>query len=100
MLDFAITPVLGRGYSPSANTLHGVCFENSPTTSPSFDFDYSFEEVVADRSVNASHNAVFRDVEVAQFVKSNTRETSIVRDKQTFSVHYIIAVLTVDSYYS
>jgi hypothetical protein len=34
LLDLAITPTLGRGYSPSVNSLHGVCFDNFLTTSP------------------------------------------------------------------
>src|SRR5690348_11451940 len=53
LLDIAITPTLGRGYSPSVNSLHGVCFDSFNVTSPSFDFDYTFEDVESDRTANA-----------------------------------------------
>jgi hypothetical protein len=100
LYDLAVTPALGRGYSPSANSLHSICFDHFDTTTASYDFDYVFEEVEADRTVNASRNSLFLDSEVERFLKTNTREKSVVRDKQTFSVHYIMAILTIDSYYS
>src|SRR5690606_39046947 len=41
--ELAVTPSLGRGYTPAISSFHDICFDTMPTTRPSFDFDYTFE---------------------------------------------------------
>jgi hypothetical protein len=92
LADLAITPTLGRGHSPGANSLHGVCFDTMPTTAASFDFDYAFAQLDAD--------SAFSDREISEFVRSYGRDR--IADKSGGKVHvqYLLATLTVDSYYA
>src|SRR5687767_9013244 len=41
--DTAITPTLGRGYSIATNTYQSTCLVDVVSTTPSYDFDYTFE---------------------------------------------------------
>lgn len=98
--DLGITPTLGRGYAPAGNTFQSVCFDTLPTTAASFDFDYSFEHVETDDRSLAKLDRRYRDAEVGAFVRSTTRQTSVVRKSSPRYLHYVLAALTVDSYYS
>jgi hypothetical protein len=92
LADLAVTPSLGRGYAASSNAMYSVCFDSLPTTSASFDFDYAFEELDATR--------VSTDDEVQRFVRQNTRVTATGEGSAKKFVHYLLATLSVDSYYS
>lgn len=91
--DLGMTPSLGRGYSPAANTMHSVCFDTMPTTRASFDFDYVLEEL--DEKMRAGAQD-----EVADFLRDNARTTVINEGGTRRHVHYLLATLTVDSYYA
>jgi hypothetical protein len=91
--DIGMTPSLGRGYSLSANSMHSVCFETLPTTRASFDFDFELEELDEDA------RAAVRG-EVADFVRDTAARRTVGEGAARRHVHYLLATLTVESYYS
>lgn len=97
--ELAVTPSLGRGYTPAISSFHDICFDTMPTTRPSFDFDYTFEELELEGK-QAYRREALRSYEVDDFIRRNTRDKRIVRGKATYYVHYMLAALVVDSYYS
>lgn len=97
--ELSVTPALGRGYTPAIATFHSICFDAMPTTKPSFDFDYTFEEIET-QGTRSFRREALRNYEVEDFIARNTREKRIVRGKSTYYVHYLLASLVVESYYS
>jgi hypothetical protein len=100
LADLAITPALGRGYSPASNEMYSVCFEQVVTTKASFDFDYSLEELESEDTASFTRRTTFRTSEVADFLRANTQQRSVGSGKSRRYVHYLVATLTVESYYS
>ncbi|HTJ46208.1 MAG TPA: hypothetical protein VL463_29085 [Kofleriaceae bacterium] len=98
--DLSATPSLGRGYTPAINGFHSVCFDEMPTTKPSFDFDYTFEDLELDDVHAVKRREALRTVEVGDFLARNTRERAVTSGKTTLYVHYMLASLIVDSYYA
>jgi hypothetical protein len=97
--ELGITPSLGRGYTPAISAFHSICFDEMPTTRPSFDFDYSFEEIEL-QGPHSQRREALRTYEVDDFIARNAHEQRIVRGKTTYYLHYMLAALVVDSYYS
>jgi hypothetical protein len=84
LLDLGVTPTVGRGYSPSSNQLHSVCFSETPTTVASFDFDYAFEQLQLDeKSKFKKKNQVTDDSEVKDFVPPARRPSPAARPSGT-----------------
>src|SRR5688572_12029079 len=52
--DTAVTPSLGRGYSMSTNTYQSMCLIDVVATAPSFDFDYTFQEISQEQMYSAA----------------------------------------------
>lgn len=100
LTDLAVTPSLGRGYAPGPNAMYSVCFDVMPTTQASFDFDFAFEELSLDQRTLSTVSGRFRGSEVSEFLRANTRERSVQRKQTRHHVHYLLATLIVDSYYS
>jgi hypothetical protein len=100
LADLSVTPSLGRGYTPAINGFHSVCFDEMPTTKASFDFDYTFEEIEDSGAQTYTKREALRNYEVEDFVQRNTRERSVSSGKTTRYLHYVMASLVVDSYYS
>ncbi len=100
LTDLAITPTLGRGYAPGPNAMYSVCFDALPTTTASFDFDYVFEELAGDQVPRGAAGNRFRGNEVEDFLRTHTRERTVVRGGVRHQVYYLLATLVVDSYYS
>jgi hypothetical protein len=100
LADLAVTPALGRGYAPATNEMYSVCFEQVVTTKASFDFDYSLEELESEDSTTYTRRTSFRATEVAEFLRANTRQRTLGSGESRRYVHYLLATLTVDSYYS
>ncbi len=99
LADLSVTPSLGRGYTPAINAFHSVCFDEMPTTKPSFDFDYTFEELEDSGKQSYKDREALRTYEVEDFVARNTRERSVASGTSTRYLHYVMASLVVDSYY-
>ena len=98
--DLALTPALGRGYSLATNTYQSVCFDNLKTTTASFDFDYSFEDLELDDSTTSRMEGTFKGTDAYDFIKKHTRTKTITRNNHKYYYHHLLATLTVDSYYS
>lgn len=98
--DLSVTPSLGRGYTPAISAYHAVCFDQMPTTRASFDFDYTFEEIETDAASVARRRGVLRTYEVEDFLGRNTRDRVVTVERNTRYLHYLLATLVVDSYYS
>lgn len=98
--DLAIAPTLGRGYAVGANSLHSVCFESTATTAASFDFDFHFEELTYDQAARHARSERHRGARVDEFLRAHARTRTVTREGTTHHVHYLLATLTVDSYYA
>src|SRR5262249_21146539 len=98
--DLGVTPSLGRGYTPAINGFHSVCFDQMPTTKASFDFDYSFEDVEREAAQASRRREALRSYEIDDFIGRNTHERTVTSGKTTRYLHYMLASLIVDSYYS
>lgn len=95
------TPALGRGYTPAISALHGVCFDKMPMTTPSYDFDYAFEELeVTARGPAAVRRAELRLHEIDEFLRGNVRARTVGQGAGARHVHYLLATLIVESYYA
>jgi len=94
------TPALGRGYTPAISALHSICFDKMPTTPASYDFDYTFEDVVeTTKGSMVSRASSLATYEIDEFVRANTSR-SIDRSTTTTYAHHLLAVLVVESYYA
>ncbi len=91
--DLGMTPSLGRGYSPAANTMYSVCFATMPTTRASFDFDYEMRQL--DEETRSAARG-----EADEFLSANAVRRTVNVGAEQRHVHYLIATLKVDSYYS
>lgn len=95
------TPALGRGYTPAISSLHGVCFDRMPTTTASYDLDYTFEELeVTARGPAAVKRAELKTYEIDEFLRGNMRARTYAQGAATRHIHYLLATLIVDSYYA
>src|SRR5262245_28068325 len=61
--DTRVTPALGRGYSLATNTFGGTCLATVHRTTPSYNFDFRFEDVENKSDVNgqkgfSTHNSL------------------------------------------
>lgn len=97
--DLGVTPGLGRGYSLASNTFHSVCFDGLATTAASFDLDFALEHVDDDRAL-ARLDHRYHEAEVGNFVRDAVRRTDLGPGAAHRYLHYLLAVLTVDSYYA
>ena len=98
--DVGLTPALGRGYSMSANTFQGTCIADLQTTEASFDLDYLFEEIESTEKLDTEVTRNLDTAEAYDFISRHTSEKSTVKENRTFYNHYILSIMTVDSYYS
>lgn len=99
--NLGATPALGRGYTPAISALHSICFDKMPVTTASYDFDYSFEELETTVTGRSSvRHLSLRTHEVDEFVREQTRETTVTEGFVKQHIHYLLAVLSVESYYA
>lgn len=97
--NLGMTPALGRGFTPAISALHSICFDKMPTTTASYDFDYTFEELETKTRTTVRQQSL-RTFEVDEFVREQTRETVIVDGTTRHHLHHLLAVLVVESYYA
>jgi len=99
------TPVLGRGYSASSNTMFSSCLRVSTTTEPTFDYVYTFSSVSSSTSSTTTSterdqwSSAFRLFSVAATRTISDHVTSET-DSTTRNKNYILAQMKVDLYYN
>ncbi len=108
--DIGITPVLGRGYSISTNTLQSTCIADIKRTPPSYDLRYTFSSIEYDEKTGreiTSNKPVSSDRVIPSGDSWQKWRRKITRRGRTRTVgkkkyykHRMIAVLNLDSYYS
>jgi len=98
--DIGLTPVLGRGYSMATNTFQGTCLGELKTTTASFDFDYKFMDIDTKDDISEKGEGVAESAEAFDFLRRVTKKSQTIINKRKYFYHYVVVVLTVDSYYS
>ena len=108
--DVGITPVLGRGYSISTNTLQSTCLTDVKLTKPSYDFIYKFEELNEDGTTTTSKTTegkpITTDTVIPQDANNYIRETLKKKGTMTEGSTTItkkqrmVAVIDLDTYYA
>jgi hypothetical protein len=109
--DTRVTPALGRGYSISTNTFQSICLTGIKRTKPSYNFDYTFDDVdekmeqKGEKGVSTSFSIrpgwLFRSF-LAGYGASGSisgHYTNKVTNKETYN-HNILVTLSFDAYYS
>ncbi|MEM9491420.1 MAG: hypothetical protein AAGC55_19905 [Myxococcota bacterium] len=97
--DTSVTPALGRGYALASNTYHSVCFNKVQETRPSFDSKFVLERIEFDRNGSLKRNLINGHASHA-FLEGATQERALVVNGRIIYRHFLLASLTVTSYYS
>ncbi|MCP4135890.1 MAG: hypothetical protein GY754_33285 [bacterium] len=98
--DTAMTPVLGRGYTISTNTLQSLCMLDVQITEPSYDFQYKFEEIETSKT-DTVKTRTHVDAEVQHAMATVTVDTTATTDSATTETsHHIQVEINMDSYYA
>ena len=108
--DLAITPALGRGYSIATNTYSSICLLSPDArglerTTPSYNFDYSWDELEFTDTTNSKTSAKIElkfkkklgflgGVDLANMFKAT------IINNETYYSHNILVQIDVHSYYA
>jgi len=98
--DRGRTPSLGRGYSVTTNTLQSLCYKSVDVTVPSYDLQYTFQDIEEGWQSSYSYDVSTSASYSYWFLKANvTGHTSGSGENKRF-YHYIYAKIDLDSYYN
>jgi len=95
-----ITPVLGRGYSIGTNSFQSTCLMVDEVTTPSFNYDYKFNDYSSDTSSERSYGAKSESSFSAGFIDLEMSAEGKYNSKSSSSRRYMVAVMKVQRYYS
>jgi hypothetical protein len=107
--DTAITPSLGRGYSIATNTYQSMCLIDVVGTEPSYNFDYTFQELTADdlesgqvKTGTTGTATTNGKLPIGADIGTMTAEWKVDRDKKrtvTTNRRHLLVTIYVDVYY-
>ncbi len=109
--DTRVTPVLGRGYSMATNTFQGSCLASVTRTTPSYNFDFRFEDLESKKDVTgakgfSTHNKLSPGSGAQAWldrIGGSVDATFDYTDKVTrehWYRHSVLVTIGVDVYYS
>jgi len=92
-----ITPVLGRGYSIGSNSFQSTCLMVSETTTPSYNYDYTFNDFSGTYDLAADLAATLSDTFGYEGIK---KEAKLDAGNSESSVRMVISTMRIERYYS
>lgn len=95
-----ITPVLGRGYSIMTNAFHSTCLMVDETTTPSYNYDYSFYDFTSstdyEKELEGKLSASFSYWGVKASINAEAKSSTKVSTER----HMVVASMRLERYYS
>ena len=98
--DRGRTPSLGRGYSVTTNTLQSLCYKNVDVTIPSYDLQYTFQDIEEGWQSKYSYDVSAKASYSYWFLSANVSAHSTGSGENKRFYHYIYAKIDLESYYN